>query len=71
MPLSWTVTDALMMQYGRVPVPVVQLGIGDPIDLAHAPLADEDGDVVMAESGADCEYHGLMWLIVVTRASRV
>ena len=31
----------------------IQLGIGGLIDLAYAPLADEGGDVVMAESGAD------------------
>ncbi len=31
----------------------VQLGIGGLIDLPHAPLADEGGDVVMAESGAN------------------
>ena len=31
----------------------VELGISGLIDLSHAPLADEGGDVVMAESGAD------------------
>ena len=36
----------------------VQLGIGGLIDLAHAPLADEGGDLVVAESGADGERHG-------------
>ena len=31
----------------------VQLRIGGLIDLAHAPLADEGGDVVVPEAGAD------------------
>ena len=31
----------------------VQLGIGSLIDLAHAPLADEGGDIVVCEPGAD------------------
>ena len=35
----------------------IQLGIGGLIDLAHAPLADEGGDVVVAEPGADFESH--------------
>ena len=34
------------------------LGIGGLIDLAHAPLADEGGHVVMRESGADFQSHG-------------
>ncbi len=34
-------------------------GIGGLIDLAHAPLADEGGDVVVGESGADLERHWL------------
>ena len=33
------------------------LGVGGLVDLSHAPLADEGGDVVVAESGADCEGH--------------
>ncbi len=35
----------------------VQAGVGGLIDLPHAPLADEGGDVVMAEAGADVERH--------------
>ena len=31
----------------------VQLGIGGLIDLAHAPLANEGGDVVVPEAGTD------------------
>ena len=31
----------------------VQLGIGGLPDLSHTPLADEGGDIVVAESGAD------------------
>ena len=38
----------------------VQLGIGGLIDLSHAPLADEGGHVVMADSGADCEGHRVL-----------
>ena len=34
-----------------------ELGVGGAIDLPHAPLADEGGDVVMAEAGADGEGH--------------
>ena len=37
----------------------VQLRISGLIDLSHAPLADEGGDIVVAESGADVEGHGL------------
>ena len=37
----------------------VQRGIGGLVDLPHAPLADEGGDIVVAEAGADCETHGL------------
>ena len=42
----------------------VQLGIGGLIDLSHPALADEGGDVVVAESGADGQGHGLWrrWL---------
>ena len=35
----------------------VELRIGGLIHLAHAPLADEGGDVVVAESGADVQRH--------------
>ena len=35
----------------------IQLGIGGLIDLAHAALADEGGDVVVAELGADIKSH--------------
>ena len=35
----------------------VQLGIGSPIDLSHAPLANEGGDIIVAESGADVQGH--------------
>ena len=34
-----------------------QLRVGGPIHLAHAPLADEGGHVVMAEAGADGQGH--------------
>ena len=37
----------------------VQLGIGGLIDLSHAPFANEGSDVVVAESGADLQGHGL------------
>ena len=32
-------------------------GVGGLVDLAHAPLADEGGDIVMAEAGADLKGH--------------
>ena len=38
----------------------VELGIGGQIDLAHAALADEGGDAVVAESGADLKGHRLL-----------
>ena len=34
------------------------LEVPPAIDLSHAPLADEGGDIVVAESGADGEGHG-------------
>ena len=37
----------------------VQLGIGGLIDLSHPTLTNEGGDVVVPESGADGEGHGL------------
>ena len=37
----------------------VQLGIGGLIDLPHAPLADEGGDVVVGDARADGQGHGL------------
>ncbi len=40
--------------------PMVELGVGGPVHLAHPPLADEGGDVVVAESGADLERHRLL-----------
>ena len=33
----------------------MQLGIGDPIDLAHSTLAYEVGDLIVPEAGADFE----------------
>ena len=42
----------------------VQRGIGGLIDLARSPLADEGGDFIVAESGADFESHGLWGLIL-------
>ena len=39
----------------------VQLGVGGLVDLAHPALADEGGDVVMAESGADAKRHWGSW----------
>ena len=35
----------------------VQLGIGGLVDLSHATLTNESGDVVMSEAGADFEGH--------------
>ena len=37
--------------------------IGGLIDLAHAPLANEGGDVIVAESGADGKGHRLFRLV--------
>ena len=37
----------------------VQRGISGPIDLSHAALADESGDVVVSDAGADGEGHVL------------
>ena len=37
----------------------VQLGIGGLIDLAHAPLTNEGGHVVMAEPRTEFESHKL------------
>ena len=37
-------------------------GISGLIDLSHAPLADEVGDVVVAESGNDFQCHGFLRL---------
>ena len=41
----------------------VELGIGGLIDLSHTPLADEGGDIVMAESGADSQGHGYCGMV--------
>ena len=38
----------------------VELGIGGLVDLAHAPLADEGGHVVMAEAATDVQRHGCL-----------
>ena len=35
----------------------LELRFGGPIDLAHPALADQGGDIVMAESGANVESH--------------
>ena len=40
------------------PVPV-ERGVSRSIHLARAARADEDGDIVVAESGADVESHEL------------
>ncbi len=40
--------------------PAVELSISGLIDLAHPAFADEGGDVVVAESGADVEGHVLL-----------
>ena len=37
----------------------LELGISRLIHLAHAPLADEGGHVVVAEAGADLQGHRL------------
>ena len=34
-----------------------QLRVGGAIDLAHAPLADEGGDIVVPEARPRCEWH--------------
>ncbi len=36
----------------------VELGVGGLPDLAHAPLADQGGYVVVAEAGAGTQWHG-------------
>ena len=38
----------------------VQLGIGGLVDLSHTPLADEGGDPVVGESGADVQGHWIL-----------
>ena len=38
----------------------IQLGVSRPIHFAHTPLANEGGDVMVAESGADGQGHELM-----------
>ena len=38
----------------------LELRISGLIHLAHAALADEGGDIVVAESGADVEGQGLL-----------
>ena len=38
----------------------VELRVGDLPDLAHAPLAQERGDVVVPEAGAGTQRHGLL-----------
>ena len=48
--------------------PMVQLGLGGPVDLSHPPLADEGSDVVVAESGADGEGHELDARILCPRS---
>ena len=45
----------------------VQLGVGGPIDLPHAFLADKGGYVVVAEAGADFERHGVRLLFLQPR----
>ena len=35
----------------------LQIGVGRPIDLAHAARADLGGDFIRTEAGADCEGH--------------
>ena len=51
----------------------VQLGIGGLIDLAHAPLADEGGHVVVGDAGADLQSHetGVIEPILATYISKV
>ena len=51
---------------GDLVVIPVELGVGGLIDLAHAALADEGGDVVVAEAGADGQGHGLFRMIWVS-----
>ena len=43
----------------------IEVRIGGLIDLAHAPLTDEGGHVVMAESGADGQGHRVYGLVEV------
>ena len=53
--------SSVTRQYLQRHVPI-QLGVSRSIHLTHAPLADEGGDVIVAESGADFESHGLLWI---------
>ena len=46
----------------------VELGISGSIDFAHAALADEGGDIVVAESGTDVEGHRLC--VIYWRSSK-
>ena len=48
----------------------VQLGIRGLIDLPHAPLADEGGDGVVGEAGADFQRHRL-WLDLSTQITPI
>ena len=36
-----------------------ELGVGGALDLSLCPLADESGDIVVPEAGADLEGHEL------------
>ena len=39
----------------------VELRVSGLVDLPHPALADEGGDVIVAESGADFNSHELCW----------
>ena len=41
----------------------LELRVGRLVDLAHPALADQGGDLVVAEPGADCKRHRLWGLI--------
>ena len=55
---------------GRVDDPV-KLRVGGLPDLAHPALAEEGGDVVVAEAGAGFERHGLVVVDVATLARKI
>ena len=53
---DWRILCCPLSQYLQRDI-AVELGVGGLPDLAHAPLADEGGHVVMAEAGADVHRH--------------
>ena len=45
----------------------VELRVGGLPDLAHAALAEQSGDVVVADRGSGCQSHGCVSVLVVPR----